>query len=303
MKTIYLHISGLFLLLFSTGCTEEKGIEMTAIDISFSPAIVAHTRALEGIYPPNTPFDVWGYYLPKGKKWSDYCQEAQSFIDKYAVQCSNNEWLPTPALKWPGKDDVTFIASSPQSIGAHCSNEKGITIQDFDASSGILPLFTEPVADCNVYNTQGCVALPFVHALSKVEFEARSVASADSVIKLKHLYLDELKYKGNFRSLPTPNWDLDIPTMRVDFCQKEIMIERVAVSVGNQMLMGQDGNHPLVLVVDILDKDGNIIMENRKMETYLISSGWYPGKYYKYILNLTTSSATIEADVLERFNI
>ena len=85
MKTIYRYITTLLLMLFSIGCTEEDGIEMTAVDISFSPAIIANTRALEGTYPQDTPFDVWAYYLPKGQKWSDHHKEAESFTDKHHV--------------------------------------------------------------------------------------------------------------------------------------------------------------------------------------------------------------------------
>lgn len=303
MKTKYPYIAIMFLLLFSFGCTKEEGIQMTAIDMSFSPAIISNTRASEGTYPQDTPFDVWAYYLPQGKKWSNHHQDAQSLTNKHQVQYSSNEWLPTPAMKWPGKDDVTFMASSPQNIDAHCFSEKGITIQNFDAGSGVLPLFTEPVADCNVYNTHGCVALPFIHALSKIELEARSVDYTDSIIRLKHLFVDEIKYKGSFHSLPTPNWIPDEETMRVSFCQKEILVGRVAVPVGYRMLMGQYGNYPVVLVVDILDKEGNTVVEDRKIKASLVSDGWYPGKYYKYTLNLTTVSVTIETDILERFNI
>ena len=303
MKTIYRYITTLLLMLFSIGCTEEEGIEMTAVDISFSPAIIANTRALEGTYPQDTPFDVWAYYLPKGQKWSDHHKEAESFTDKHHVQYSSNGWLPTPALKWPGNGDVTFMASSPQNLGAHYSNEKGITIPHFDASSGVWPLFTEPVADCNVYNTHGCVALPFVHALSKIEFEARSVAFTDSIIRLKHLFVDEIKYKGSFHSLPAPNWIPDGDTMRVAFCQRAMQIGRVAAPVGYQMLMGQYGSYPVVIVVDILDKEGNTLVEDRNIEASLVTNGWHPGKYYKYTLNLTTSEVTIETDVFDRFSI
>lgn len=290
-------------MLFSLGCTEEEGIGMTAIDISFSPAIITNTRVSEGTYPQDMPFDVWAFYLPKGKKWSDHHKDAQSFTDKHQVQNDNKEWLPIPALKWPGNSNVTFMALSPQNLDAYYSNEKGIVIPHFDASSGVLPLYTAPVIDCNVYNTHGCVALPFVHALSKIELEARSVAFTDSVIKLKSLFVEEIKYKGDFHSLPTPNWIPDEDTMRVTFCQREIQVGRVAVSVGCQMLMGQYGNYPLVLVIDILDKDGNILIKDRCLETTLVSNGWNPGKYYKYTLNLTSSSASLEADVLDRFKL
>jgi hypothetical protein len=303
MKPGTLFVTAVVLCLFSLGCTGEECKHVPAVDVSFNPAIITHTRSVQGTYPQTAPFEVWAYYLPKGKKWSSHADEALQLTTKHRVEYMGSEWLPIPALKWPGNHNVTFMASSPQGIEASFSQEKGISIRQFDASSGIMPLFTESIADCEMYNTQGCIALPFMHSLSKVEFEVRSVSITDSVIKLKSLYIDNLMYKGDFHSLPTPRWETESSTMCVEFCRNEMKVGRVSTSVGYRFLMGQPVNHQVVLVVDILDKQGNLIIKDRKIETTLIRGEWHPGKYYPYTLNLTTSSVSLEPDVLDRFDI
>lgn len=285
------------------GCTEEESVRMPIVDISFSPAIISNTRATQGTYPTDAPFEVWAYYLPKSKRWSDNCSEAQQLTAGHKVEYNGSEWLPTPALAWPSDNNVTFIASAPLNIDTDFSIEDGIIIKDFDVMSGVLPLFTEPVADCDAYNTNGYIALPFIHALSKVEFEVRSVILSDSVIKLKSLYMDNIMYKGNFNSLPEPTWEPYGETMRVDFCNDEIVVGRISTSVGWKMIMGQYINNKVVLIVDILDSEGNTLVHDRKIELSLIVDRWQAGKYYKYTLNLTTDSASFETEVFERFNI
>jgi hypothetical protein len=91
--------------------------------------------------------------------------------------------------------------------------------------------------------------------------------------------------------------------MSVEFCGKETIVDRVATHVGSLMLMGQPINHKAALVVDILDMAGNIIVHDRKIETPLITDEWHAGKYYKYIIDLTTTEASFDTHMFERFNL
>ena len=303
MRLTYRNIAAFFLLLFLVACTKEQSVHIPVFDISFSPAIISSTRAADAGYPIGEPFEVWAYSLPKGKKWSSCYSDATQLAAKHKVIYNGEEWLPTPSLRWPANYDITFFASSPQSVDFGFTKERGVTIENFDATSALLPLFTEPVADCDAYKTQGYIALPFKHALSKVEFEVRSVIVSDSIIKLKSLCLDNITYKGNFSSQPFPSWEPLDNGMSVEFCGKETIVDRVATHVGSLMLMGQTINHKAALVVDILDMAGNIIVHDRKIETPLITDEWHAGKYYKYIIDLTTAEASFDTHMFERFNL
>lgn len=301
MKTLTKCLVALLLLFLPFACTEEERGVAPAVELSFSPAINASTRALEGVYPADEPFEVWAFALPEGKHWNTDAAAAATLAAGSSVEFNGECWVPVPALECQATSSLTCFAIAPQGIASDFSLEKGVTIKDFDVTSGILPLFAGPIADYNVYNTQGCIALPFVHALSKVEFCVRSVS--DSTIIVKSLTVDGVKYKGSFESLPTPHWSAGDETMCVEFCGEPIVAGRVAKSVGVQMLMGQRIDSKVVLLVDVIDKKGDIVELGRRIEVPEFVDLWSTGKYNRYILNLTASSAYPDSEVLKRFDI
>ena len=301
MKTLTRSLAALFFSLFLLACTDEERAVWPAVELSFSPAINASTRALEGVYPADEPFEVWAFALPEGKHWNTDAAAAATLAAGSSVEFNGEEWVPVPAVEWPRENNLTCFAVAPGGIASGFSLGDGVMIEDFDATSGIHPMFAGPVADCTAYNTQGCIALPFVHALSKVEFCVRSVS--DSTIIVKSLTVDGVKYKGCFASLPFPHWEPDDEAMRVEFCGEPVVAGRVAKSVGVQMLMGQRIDSKVVLLVDVIDKKGDIVELGRRIEVPVFVDLWSAGKYNRYVLNLTASSAYPDSEVLKRFDV
>lgn len=301
MKTLTRSLAALFLSLFLLACTDEERAVWPAVELSFSPAINVSTRSVEGVYPADEPFTVWAFALPGDKRWDNNAADAAPLAEGSSVEFNGEEWVPVPAVEWPRENNLTCFAVAPGGIASGFSLMDGITIEDFDATSGIQPMFAGPIADCTAYNTQGCIVLPFVHALSKVEFCVRSVS--DSTIIVKSLTVDGVKYKGCFASLPFPRWEPDDEEMCVEFCSEPLVAGRVAKSVGVQMLMGQIIDSKVVLLVDVIDKKGDIVEPGRRIEVPVFVDLWSAGKYNRYVLNLTASSAYTDSDVLKRFDI
>lgn len=301
MKILSRRLVALLFSFLLLACTKDDREVGPAMELSFNPAINASTRAVEGVYPVDEPFLVWVFALSGGKRWDDSATNAEPLATGCSVEFNGERWVPVPALECQATSSLTCFAIAPQGIASDFSLEKGVTIKDFDVTSGILPLFAGPIADYNVYNTQGCIALPFVHALSKVEFCVRSVS--DSTIIVKSLTLDNVKYKGSFESLPTPHWSAGDETMCVEFCSEPVVPGRVATPVGALMLMGQNISGRAVLLVDVLDKEGNTVVQGRTIEAPEFADTWSAGKYKRYILNLTASSAYPDSEVLKRFDI
>jgi hypothetical protein len=301
MKTLTRSLAALFFSLFLLACTDEERAVWPAVELSFSPAINASTRSVEGVYPADEPFEVWAFALPEGKLWNTDAAAAATLAAGSSVEFNGECWVPVPALEWLRGKSLTCFAVAPKGIASGFSLRDGVMIEDFDATSGIHPMFAGPVADCTAYNTQGCIALPFVHALSKVEFCVRSVS--DSTIIVKSLTLDNVKHRGCFASLPIPHWEPDDEAMRVEFCGETVVAGRVAKSVGVQMLMGQRIDSKVVLLVDVIDKKGDMVEQGRRIEVPVFVDLWSTGKYNRYVLNLTASSAYTDSDVLKRFDI
>ena len=57
------------------------------------------------------------------------------------------------------------------------------------------------------------------------------------------------------------------------------------------------------LLVDVIDKKGDIVEQGRRIEVPGFMDLWSAVKYNKYVLNLTASSAYTNSDVLKRFDI
>ena len=283
-------------------CKEETAEYLPSYNVSFSPVVTANTRAQSGQYPQEVPFGVWIYSLPQKHKWEKNSAQATPLLENSIVTYNNGEWTNTPVLVWPKKQNLTVFAYSPLEVNASYSKQKGLEINNLDVTDGVYPLFTNPIADCSSKYCGGCIALPFVPSLSKVEFRVRSMAQMDSLLCLRSLTIDKIHYKGTFQSLPQASWTPANETMKLEFCSGCVMIENTSQTIGTQMVLPQAVSQPVELVVDVYNKDGVLIDEGRKITSRLIECNWNVGKYYTYTLNLTTDSVTFTTDIFDNYD-
>ena len=283
-------------------CKEETAEYLPSFNVSFSPAVTANTRAQAGEYPQDVPFGVWIYSLPEKQTWKKNSAQAKLLLDNSIVTYNNGEWTNTPILEWPKKQNLTVFAYSPLDVNATYSQQKGLEIKDLDVTAGVYPLFTNPIADCVAKYSGGCIALPFVPSLAKVEFRVRSMAQMDSVLRLRSLKIDKIHYKGSFQSQPQATWTPTSETMNLEFCSGRVMIENSSQTIGTQMVLPQAVQQPVELVIDIYNKDGVLIEYGRKITSRPIECSWNVGKYYTYTLNLTTDSVTFTTDIFDNYD-
>lgn len=299
MKRKYIHMVLMLIFLSVISCTEENSEYFPQLYVSYTPAVTASTRAPAGEYPQDTPFGVWIYSLHEKKTWESNKHEATLLASNSIVRYTDGGWTNTPPIEWLGNQHLTVFAYSPYEIDADYSSNKGITIENFDITEGIHPLFANSAVDCTSERNGGCIAIPFIPTLAKVEFRVRSMAQADSILCLRSLTMDDMYYKGRFQSFPRAKWTPTDDTLTLEFCNNSMMIESSSETVGSQMVLPQRVWQPVTLIVDIYDREGNLLVPGRKIVSRQMDSNWNVGKYYSYTLNVTTNAVTFTTDILE----
>ena len=292
----------LFALLAILSCTNEEEKVLHEVSVSFNPVLQGHTRATNGdTYPEDTPFGVWAFSLPTGNSWAEDSLSATPFMENETVNRVSGKWQTAAPYVWYSNSLLTFFAYSPATVDATFSPENGITVDGYDTSNGTDLLFTRAVADnSNLYNN-GCIALPFVNAFSKVVLNVRSMASLDRTLHLKKVYIEDLAYKGTFRSLPAEHWTATADRKTFEFYNGDIEIEGSSMNVGELTLLPQKPGQPLKLIIDIY-KDGELIVTDRIINTEPIDIEWGVGKLHEYTLDVYSDTATFTTDILTTYD-
>lgn len=291
--------STLAILLALVSCTNDEKEYMAPADISFSPAIAAATRSTESIYPQDTPFGVWAYSLQRNKKWESNAQTAATVLDDAIVTYADGVWRPTPSTEWPGNDRLTFFAYSPYGLGATFTPEYGIEFHGYDVTSGITPMFTEPIADCDKRLTNGCIPFTFIQTLADVEFMVRHVAPVDYKVYVKSITIDNISLQGNFNSLPTAAWQLTGDAQTIEFCDALTEVGISSQTAGTRTMLPQTPGRPVKVVVDIYNDRGGVTALDRELVTDTLKEPWGVGKYYIYNLVISPDEVTFNTDVID----
>ena len=72
------------------------------------------------------------------------------------------------------------------------------------------------------------------------------------------------------------------------------------MNVGELTLLPQKSGQPFKLVVDIYNREGELIIANRTIETEPIEIEWGVGKLHEYTLNVYSDSATFITDYIPK---
>lgn len=299
MKALKILI-GLVALPVLAACTDDERDYTPDVSVTFNPAVVANSRAAGGVYPQDVPFGVWAYAIAGDGEWTGDVSQARLVMDDSKVECNAGVWSPVVPYVWEHGTNLAFFAYSPYECNATFTEDGGITFPDFDATGDTDLMFTYPVTAAHGLAGAGCVSLPFVHALAKVEFNVRAVAHSDSVIVLKSLSVGDVAYKGTFTSLPSGSWEPTADRMTLEFCTAPIELLAGTSPVGTHHVIGQAAQAPVRLVIDVCDKDGNVVVADRVLTSQPLNALWRVGKLYTYTLNVATDGITFTTDILEQ---
>lgn len=204
--------------------------------ISFQAVVgKASSRSMiEGnMYETNAPtFGSYAFFLPNEKNWETNSTEAELYIPQSEVKPSGNTpkvWQTETKYYWPKQGSLTFFSFSPYAKLAGkttCTRDKGLKITewDVDANQEEDVMVADIIADQKQNNSNGDyegVSTVFRHKLSQIiEFcvktkedyahghtaTANNYVAGDKTFKLTGIYINNIKYKGDYTSGITTNY-------------------------------------------------------------------------------------------------
>lgn len=190
-----------FALMLISACTIDRENDYDReVVLSFHPAmhIPSKSETIED-YPERQPFAVKVWVMPENDLYLD-------------SECNLREgsWLPDVNALWPdsGKT-LTVIGYTPSELFDGCDEENGVICNDYNVIENQTPLlYTDPQTDLDKVECGGVIPMPFNHALAQVDFRVKNRVDTKEKIIVRCIKIDAAAYKGSFRSLPAPYWEV-----------------------------------------------------------------------------------------------
>ena len=204
-------------------------------------------------------------------------------------------WAPVQPVLWPSKDrKICVIAYAPHGSAAAVTPESGVEFRgvDMEAFSGEL-LYSAPVLDISKAGG-GIIPLTFSEALCRVTFRLRTDALPDDKVELKALRAKTLMTKGDFKSLPSPEWKPCGMPVSVTLAEGAFLLggEPVAVSERYKMIPQRIST---VFEADIEYTDANCLISHWNVATEPVELNFTPGRSYFVDLSFNVESCTLTA--------
>lgn len=280
------------LLLIAQACmTDRVEYVEPELDLAFDVVVSANTRSAEEdtYYPTDVPLGVWSYTLPADKNWIEDNEDAVAAMIKESViyDMKDKRWEPEIRQSWTGSEyNMSFFAYSPYSRECRFSKEDGITIEDYSIYEDIDLMFSEGLYDLNRNVSNGIVHIPFVRALTLVDFKIRSSLPTGTIVRAKKLIIKDIATKGDFLSLPFARWSDQEESQDIVFFEGDMNILYEPVSIGEAKFMIPQTIQPtIVLICDIIS--GDYILPDQELVT-VGRMNWEIGRACTYNLKVTT---------------
>ncbi len=258
------------------------------------------TPASEAIYPEALPFGVSAWLLPEGQSFADHAAEASEFLTRCEVAYDGAEWSCVPTKEWsPKTTRLSFIGYAPYDAAAGCDAVRGVVFDNVDTSLEQTDLlYTDVVADRSKTESGGEVALPFRHALCRVDFRVKNLVADDEKVVVRSITLDAAAQCGSFHSLPEPAWQLDASRAPITFFEGEAPTDHTPREAGRSVLMlPQELDAPVTVEYDYTASHGVVL--HQRLSTKTVTTRLEAGRHYVYTLSVGIDEVKFLLEVIE----
>lgn len=301
-----------YILIFITavilsGCVVNNGTDQDPIYVRCRAVMSKNTRAYDAyeVFPIATQFTLWSYTLPRGKAWSEHSAEALPLTE--AKQFTGNRadtiWYCDTQIEWPLTKTLSLFACAPLVAGGTYAPERGICFDNYNAKALNYDLmYTDVLNDQLRENNVRYISVPFSHALCKVDVRAKAVTNT-LVFNIKKITIKNLRYKGSFSSLATPQWSAtdELTDYVVYHSDDGTVLKQLTGSTLKgtaTLLMPQKCNATIEVAYTETNPTTGITL-SKTAGTTAITDLWVAGKYYTYTLTFSDEGISFEQIIIE----
>ena len=280
MKRIATHILMIVAAgILSIGCASNHLNEISLPrEFHFKVAVNPCTKAVQEddilMHPADVPFGVWS--LEEG---------GSIYLDNEKVICAGEDnWVPLVNRIWDADvDEMNFLAYSP--YGRACyDKECGICFQSYDIEEDYDLMYSHPLLHQKKDSSQEIIHISLDRALALVKLRVR-VAVPDYVrIVVKNVCIDGIMGKGDFHSLPEPEWSNLSDGRSICFFEgHEELSGDIMLACEDLYMLPQVSDLRVNLLCDIIS--GEYVLRDQVLSQDFYVS-WKPGRISSYIVKI-----------------
>ncbi|MBO4985473.1 MAG: fimbrillin family protein [Bacteroides sp.] len=309
----------ILLVLSLIGCTFDEPRDFDpGCRLMFQPGMymqVSHQEVEE--FPTSESFGVRAWALPDGQSWSEGSREATEYLPLSEAKSrevlisdttlretvKDTLWMIGEETSWPSKyQSLTFLAYAPFSANCECDATAGIQYSTDMLENQTDLLYTAPHSDKQKIKDGWVVQLRFEHALCLVKFRVKHRVEESEQITIRRISIDEVRHKGSFRSLPSPQWSLDASLTPLTFFEGEERADALPQPIGNYWLMlPQQLETRVTVEYDYTTAAQTGITQ--RLQTVPLRTNLQAGRSYTYTLSVGIDDVKFLEEIIEhRFN-
>ena len=259
------------------GCIDRGNPYDPDLPLSFDPSLNLET------------FGAKAWMYPEGGTPS----EGAVFLDDIRIVHNDGRWVPQEPVLWPAKDQsVCVLAYAPYGMASGISPDRGIEFNGIESGNVTEELlYGDPVRDLSKKG-MGVIPVTFHEALCHVDFRMRTDAFPVEKVELKALRVLSLGTKGDFRSLPDPQWTLSATPIEVTLAEGSFLLKGEPIVICERYpLIPQRISTAFEADIDYTDTNG--LTSHWTVATNPLEKNFVPGRSYTVDLSFTVETCTL----------
>lgn len=283
--------------------------------LMFQPGMYMHVAHEEvERFPTEQSIAVRAWSLPDTSTWEQATHQAIEYIplqearsrEVFITDTTLREtvkdtlWVITENTMWPSKNEhLTFMAFSPFGAECSCNIEEGITYTVNTLKNQTDLLYTAPHSNRNKINNGWVVPLRFQHALCRMDFRIKHRVADNEKITVTKITVDEVHNQGTFKSLSTPQWELETQLEPLTFFEGTREIAPLPDKIGHYwLLIPQQLDTRVTVEYTYTNAAGNTIAQKLKT-TQRLRTNLAAGQTYTYTLSVGIDDIKFLQEIIE----
>lgn len=299
-----------------SGCTIDDAEDYNPqMRLMFQPEMYMHV-AHEDVERFNTKetFAVRAWVLPDTMVWEQAAHIAKEYMPLMEARSKevlvtdtslrntvkDTLWVVPENVMWPSKyENLTFIAFSPFIAGCSCDMENGITYKTNTLINQTDLLYTAPHSNLNKINNGWVVPLRFQHALCRIDIRVKHRVESNQKITVTKIEIDDVKCRGTFKSLKTPQWELEDSLSTIMIFEGNKEVEPLPQEIGRYWLLPpQQLDTRITVEYKYTNAAGNTITQKLKTNERL-KTALEAGRTYTYTLSIGIDDVKFLKELIE----